>query len=364
MTKILTRNLVRAAISLRDSIKRTAVAGSIVALILSATFSVHVLVGQSTTTGGIAGVVQDPSSAVIAGAVVTLHNVDSGATQTATTNDLGAYQFPLLAPGNYTVQATFTGLRSDVTRVSVLVGASENVVITAKVQSQAQEIEVTATAGGVNTESADLTTTFSTNQIRELPMPGGDLTTVAFTVPGIALSTGAGYGNFSSHGLPGTSNLFTMNGNDYNDAYLNLNNSGASNLLLGQNEIEEASVVQNGYSVQYGRQAGANVNFITKSGTNAIHADLLYNFNNHIMNANDFFANENGVARPYSVSQQWGASIGGPAIKNKLFWFADSEGIYYTLPSSGTVAIPSPALQSYILGNIKPIQQPLYQQAF
>src|SRR5580658_8790713 len=364
MTKILTRNLVRTAISLRDSIKRTAVAGSIVALILSATFSVHVLVGQSTTTGGIAGVVQDPSSAVIAGAVVTLHNVDSGATQTATTNDLGAYQFPLLAPGNYTVQATFTGLRSDVTRVSVLVGASENVVITAKVQSQAQEIEVTATAGGVNTESADLTTTFSTNQIRELPMPGGDLTTVAFTVPGIALSTGAGYGNFSSHGLPGTSNLFTMNGNDYNDAYLNLNNSGASNLLLGQTEVAEATVTQNGYSVQYGRMAGAQVNYVTKGGTNQIHADLLFNFNTSIMNSNDFFANEEGIPRPYAVSRQWGADIGGPVIKNKLFFFSDSEGLYYTLPNVGTVVIPSMPLENYILATINPASVSLYQKAF
>jgi len=364
MTTILTRYLAGAAISLRDSIKRTAVAGSILSLILCAILSVHVVIGQSTTTGAIAGVVADPSSAVIAGATVTLHNLDSGATQTATTNDSGAYQFPLLAPGNYTVQATFTGLRSDVTRVNVLVGAAANINITAKVQSQAQEIEVTATAGGVNTESADLTTTFSTNQISELPMPGGDLTTVAFTVPGIVMSNGGGYGNFSSHGLGGASNLFTMNGNDYNDPYLNLNNSGASNLLLGQTEVAEATVTQNGYSVQYGRMAGAQVNYVTKGGTNQIHFDLLYNFNNHIMNGNDFFANETGTPRPYSVSQQWGADIGGAAIKNKLFFFSDSEGLYYTLPSVATVTIPSTQLENYILATINPASVPIYKQAF
>ncbi|MDQ2843310.1 MAG: carboxypeptidase regulatory-like domain-containing protein, partial [Acidobacteriota bacterium] len=205
---------------------------------------------------------------------------------------------------------------------------------------------------------------FSTKQVLELPAPGGDLTTVAFTVPGIAVSTGMGYGNFSSHGLPGTSNLFTINGNDYNDAYLNLNNSGASNLLLGQNEVTDASVVQNGYSVQYGRGAGAQVNYVTKGGTNALHGDLLFNFNNHLMNANDFFANQVGTPRPYAVSRQWAADIGGPVIKNKLFFYSDSEGLYYALPSVHTVVLPSQLLQSYILQNVTPAQGALYQKAF
>jgi Carboxypeptidase regulatory-like domain len=365
MIDILNRNLGGSALSLRDSVKQIAAAlGPVICLLLCATFSVHVLVGQSTTTGAIAGVIQDPSSAVIAGATVTLHNVDSGATQTATTNDAGAYQFSLLAPGNYTVQATFTGLKSDVTRVNVLVGAAASVNIVAKVQSQAQEVEVTSVAGGLSTESADLTTSFSTNQLREMPMPGGDITTVAFTVPGIVMSTGMGYGNFSSHGLGGTSNLFTMNGDDYNDPYLNLNNSGASNLLLGQTEVAEATVTQNGYSVQYGRMAGAQVNFVTKGGTNQIHADLLYNFNNHLMNANDFFANEDGTPKPYAVSQQWGADIGGPIIKNKLFFYSDSEGLYYTLPSVATVVIPSMQLENYILGTVNSASVPIYKQAF
>jgi len=374
MTKVQIRNLMGTAISLRNSSERTVadalrtttskMLGSMVPLILCASLSVLIAFGQSTTTGAIAGVVEDPSSAVIAGATVTLHNLDNGVSQTVMTSDTGAYQFSLLPPGNYTVQATFTGLRSDVTRVNVLVGAATSLNITAKVQSQAQEVEVTAASGGVDTETADLTTTLSTNQIRELPMPGGDLTTVAFTVPGIIMSTGGGYGNFSSHGLPGTSNLFTINGDDYNDPYLNLNNSGASNLLLGQTEVAEATVTQNGYSVQYGRQAGAQVNYVTKGGTNDIHFDLLYNFNNHIMNANDFFANSTGTPRPYSVSQQWGADIGGAVIKNKLFFFSDSEGLYYSLPSVATVVIPSAPLQQYILGTINPASVPIYQQAF
>jgi hypothetical protein len=93
-----------------------------------------------------------------------------------------------------------------------------------------------------------------------------------------------------------------------------------------------------------------------------VHSDLLYNFNNHLMNANDFFGNATGIMRPYSVSQQWGADIGGPAIENRLFWYMDTESL--TLPTSGVVAIPSPALQTYILGNIRLVQRSLYQTAF
>jgi len=334
-----------------------------VAFALLALCGVSFIHAQTITTGDVSGVVRDSTGAVIPAATVKLNSTESGESRTVTTNGQGAYHFTLLKPGTYLISASTSGLKSESARVAVEVGQAVTVDLVAQVTTVTEVIEIKGESQILATENANNTTTFTTTQIQDLPMPGGDITTVAFTVPGVVMSTG-GYGNFSSHGLPGTANLFTMNGNDYNDPYLNLNNSGASNLLLGQTEIEEASVVQNGYSVQFGRQAGANVNYITKSGGNGIHGDLLYNFNNHLMMANDFFSNANGVPRPYSVSQQWGADIGGPAIKNKLFWYVDSEGIYYTLPTSGVVTVPSQELQTYVLGNIKPIQVPLYQQAF
>ncbi|MBV9300571.1 MAG: TonB-dependent receptor [Acidobacteriaceae bacterium] len=333
-------------------------------LVLVLFLSSPAIQAQTVTTGDLAGTLTDATGAVIPAATVTLRNLDTGSAQTATTNQSGTYRFSLLPPGNYEVSATSSGLKSDVQKVTIQVGQALAVNLVAKVQSTQQVVEVNAAATLVNADNADLSTAFSTKQVLDLPAPGGDLTTVAFTVPGVEVSTGMGYGNFSSHGLPGTSNLYTMNGDDYNDPYLNLNNSGASNLLLGQDEVAEATVVQNGYSVQYGRQAGAQVNYVTKGGTNALHGQLLFNFNNHILNANDFFANESGLARPYSVSRQWGADIGGPIIKNKLFFYSDAEGLYYTLPSTGYVVVPSPQLQSYILGHITAAQAPLYQQAF
>jgi outer membrane receptor protein involved in Fe transport len=322
------------------------------------------LVAQTITTGDLVGTVMDATGAIVAGSTVTLTSAETGEMRNETTGANGQFHFSFLRPGPYTISAVSPSLKSDLSRVEVQVGQQLDLKLVAKVQATQQTVEVTADAALVDTETANLASTYSAKQVEELPAPGGDMTTVAFTAPGIVVSTGSGYGNFSSHGLPGTSNLFTINGNDYNDPYLNLNNSGASNLLLGSNEVAEASVVQNAYSVQYGRQAGAQVNYITRSGTNGFHGDLLYNYNGDIMNANDFFNNANGVPRPRAVSNQWGARIGGPVKKDKLFFFMDSEGLRYTLPSTGTVVIPSPQLQQYILTQIQPSQVALYQNAF
>lgn len=320
--------------------------------------------GQTITTGDLTGAIKDSTGAIVPGATVTLKSADSGETRTEQTNSTGVYRFVFLKPGAYTVSASSAGLVSDTAKVDVGVGQAVSLDLIAKVQTVGQTIEVTGAVDLLNVDNANLSTTYTTKQMEELPMPGGDMTTIAFTAPGVVMSTGGGYGNFSAHGLPGVSNLFTINGNDYNDAFLNLNNSGASNLLLGANEVQEAAVVQNAYSVQYGRQAGAQVNYITKSGTNGYHGDLLYNWNGDRLNANDFFANTNGLPRSKAISNQWAADFGGPIKKDKLFAYADTEGLYYTLPTAGVVTIPTPQLQTYILDTINPAQVSLYQNAF
>jgi len=327
-------------------------------------FSLPVAFAQTITTGDVVGTVKDTTGAVVPGASVNLSSTDSGDTRALTTDSSGGFRFTFLKPGNYTISATAAGLKTDVQKLAVEVGQVASLELTAKVQATQEVIEVAASGDIVQTENANLSTTYTTKQMEELPTPGGDMTTIAFTAPGVVMSTGLGYGNFSSHGLPGISNLFTINGNDYNDAYLNLNNSGASNLMLGTNEVQEAAVVQNAYSVQYGREAGAQVNYITKSGTNSFHGDLTYNWNGDRLNANDFFANTFGLARSKAISNQWAADVGGPIRKGKTFFYADTEGLYYTLPSAGVVTIPTPQLQTYILNSVNAAQQPLYQNAF
>jgi len=221
----------------------------LIALLLGA---LSVTFGQTITTGDVAGTVKDTTGAVVPGATVTIKS-STGDNRTQTTDNAGNYRFTFLKPGDYVLSATAAGLKTDVTKLEVQVGQAVTVDLVAKVQATQEVVEVLASAALVETENANLSSTYSTKQVNELPAPGGDITSIAFTAPGITVSTGSGYGNFSSHGLPGVSNLFTVNGNDYNDAYLNLNNSGASNLLLGSNEIQEVAVVQNAYSVQYGR---------------------------------------------------------------------------------------------------------------
>jgi len=335
--------------------------GLVAALVLS---SLPVAFAQTITTGDVVGTVKDTTGAVVPGATVTLRSTDFGDTRTLTSDSSGAFRFTFLKPGNYTMSATAAGLKTDMQKLAVEVGQVNNLELIAKVQATQEVIEVAASGDIVQTENANLSTTYNTMQMEELPTPGGDMTTIAFTAPGVVVSTGMGYGNFSSHGMPGISNLFTINGNDYNDAYLNLNNSGASNLMLGTNEVQEAAVVQNAYSVQYGREAGAQVNYITKSGTNGFHGDTTWNWNGDRLNANDFFANTDGLARSKAISNQWAADVGGPIRRDKTFFYADTEGLYYTLPSSGVVTIPTPQLQTYILNTINAAQAPLYQNAF
>jgi outer membrane receptor protein involved in Fe transport len=334
------------------------------AIVLALNIVAPVAYSQTITSGDITGTVADSSGAVVPGAKVILKNVDTGDGRSVDSGPDGQYRFTFLKPGRYTVSASTAGLKSDATTVAVAVGQVQTLTLIVRPEEAKEVVMVNDTAPLLQADNANIASTFSTKQLDLLPSPGGDITTAAFTVPGISVSTGGGYGNFSSHGLPGTSNLFTVNGIDNMDPYLNLNNSGASNLTLGANEVQETTIVQNGYTAQYGRQAGAQVNTITKSGANAFHGNLLYTYNGSFMNANDFFNNSSGTPRSRAISNQYGASLGGRIKKDKLFFFVDTEGLRYVLPSAGFVTTPSAALQNYILKTLPAAQVPLYQKAF
>ena len=158
-------------------------------------------------------------------------------------------------------------------------------------------------------DSAELNTSFSFEQLQSVPNPGGDITYVAQTAPGVVMNTAMGLGNFSVFGLPGTSNNFTMNGMQVNDPFLNLNNSGPSNLLLGLNDVSEVNVVTNAYGAQMGSFGGAQVNAVSRSGGNAFHGNANYWWNGRAMNANDWFNTSN--PRPFSNSNQYGCRWAG-----------------------------------------------------
>ena len=225
-------------------------------------FLASVSLAQTAVTGGLNGVVKDSTGAVVPGATVTVMDAATGGTRVLTTNAAGRYTAPFLKPGKYTVSATAQGLQSNTTSVEILVSQQSAADLTVSPTGSKQTVTVSANnAQLIDTQSANLTTTFTTQQFENLPNPGGDITTIAFTVPGIVVNTngahGAFNGSFSSSGLPGISNLIVINGSDNTDSFFNDATAGASTLSIGQSEIAQASIVQNGYSTEWGRQAGA-----------------------------------------------------------------------------------------------------------
>jgi hypothetical protein len=323
---------------------------------------------QSTVTGAISGTVTDSSGAVVAGATVSLKSNDAGTVLAATTSTTGTYQFTLLKPGSYTLAVSQSGFKQLAQPTEVLLGQITLANFKLEVGATSDTVTVTEQGALLQTEDANISSNFDTQQIQNIPNPGGDITYVAQTAPGVTMnnSTGGGYGNFSAFGLPGTANLFTVNGNDYNDAFLNINNTGSSNLLLGGNELQEVAVVSNAYTGQYGRQAGAQIDYSTKSGTNAFHGNAVYNWTGRELTANDPVNKFFGNPRPFENNNQWAASLGGPILKDKLYFFVNTEGIRYIFGSIHTPSAPTPAFESFVQGNVPAdaATQAFYSNAF
>lgn len=326
--------------------------------------SANYVIGQTLTSATVVGTVIDSSGAVVPGAAVRIRQPETDAVRVATSGASGEYRFPFLKPGEYEITAEAAGLTAAKSRIHLLVGQEQSVTLTLGLQSVQQTVEVDTSSGLLQTENANLVTSYSQQSIENSPINGGDITNIAFSTPGLRLNVGGGNTNFNVNGLPFSSVLFTMNGADIVEPY-NLNNkSGASNNTLGANDVAEAAVIVNAFSAQYGRQAGAQVNYISKSGSNKFHGNLVENYNSQILNANDYINNSNGTPRGRSVANQYAASIGGPIKRDKIFLYVNTEGLRYALPSSGVVSLPSPQLQTYILSQIPVPSQPLYQQLF
>jgi len=192
---------------------------------------------QSIVTGAVNGTVTDASGAVVEGANVRLVSEATQETRTAVTGPGGTFQFSLLKPGRYSITIEKAGFRKAVQKSEVLLGQTTSANAKLEVGEATQTVEITESIPLLQTEDANITSNVDLRTLQNIPNPGGDLSYIAQISPGVTMNTsnGGGFGNFTAFGLPATANLFTINGNDYNDPFLNLNNSGASNLLLGSN---------------------------------------------------------------------------------------------------------------------------------
>jgi hypothetical protein len=316
----------------------------------------NTLYAQNATSGGLTGVVTDPSGALVPEAVTELKDNAKGIVQTKDTNAVGEYSYSFVAPGNYTLTVTHPGFQTADQTFDVSLGPPVTLNVRLEISGARTTVNVTDETMLLHAENGDASSSMSRLQVEQVPNPGSDLTYVAQTSPGAIMNTDTYFsGNFSILGMPGTSNMFTLNGMSYTGLGENMNISGATNLFLGLNAVQEATVVSNGYSGRFGTMAGSEVSYVTKSGGDEFHGNATYFWNGSILNANDWINNANGAKRPRDNANQWAGSIGGPIRKGKLFFFFDTEGLDLLVPSTAQVVLPSAQFQAATIANIDAI---------
>jgi hypothetical protein len=319
------------------------------------------LFGQGETTSAIVGQVTDSTNAVLPGATVTITNRDTGLRRSAKTDDAGRFNFPQLKPGTYSVKAEAQGFEPQQNdAVFSGLGQKQTVNFTLAVARSSQTVEVNSEAPIINPGNANTSTTLDSPALENLPNPGGDLTYPLQFAPGALINTAGngndfvggtnGYGNVEFNGLPALSNGYIVDGLETNDPLTNLNSGLSTNLVLGMNSISEVTVNTLSYSVDQGRYGASQVNYVTKSGTNQFHGNLYELWNGSILNAANYFTNATpGNRKPHSTLNHFGGSLGGAIIRDKLFFFFDSEWVRIALPIFSTITVPSSSFQQYVL---------------
>ena len=333
--------------------------------------------GQSGTSSAIAGSVLDKSGAAINGAQLTATEVNNGSVRAVRSNLDGRFLFSQMNPGTYRVEVHAEGFALGESQpTSISVGQTAAVNFTLLPAAISQSVEVTGQSALMSLENPNTSTTLEAKTITSLPNPGQDLTYIVQFAQGALMNTAGssndakaagGYGNVEFNGLPATSNGYILDGFDTNDPFLGLNIGLSTNLVVGLDALQEATVNTNSYAVDQGRYGASQVNYFTKSGANAFHGDAYEVWNGSLFNATDYFLHANdtpgNIARkPRSTVNEFGVSVGGPILKDKLFFFSHYEGIRIALPLIARTTVPSPAYQQYVLqqlpyGGFDPINE-------
>jgi len=272
-----------------------------------------------TATGRIVGTVTDQTGAIIPGVTVTVTNVDTMVTYTALSNERGDYQAPLLSIGTYTVSAEQAGFQKAVTKPEKLeINQSLRIDIKMTVGGRAEEVLVEEGVSHVETITPTLGMSVTANQIQNMPLNGRNTLDLALLQPGVIPSTAGGNtGTFSVAGGRQDSVTYLLDGG--------INNNLLSNgVVLNPNPdmVEEFRILTSTYNAEYGRNAGGIVSVVTKSGTNSFHGTAYDYVRNDALNANAFFNNANGLPKDILKRNQFGGTLGGPVLKDKLFFYS------------------------------------------
>jgi hypothetical protein len=294
---------------------------------------------QNASTGALTGIVTDSSGAVVRGADVKITSEATGDTRIVKSQSDGSYSATLLAAGTYRVDATHEGFKtSTYEHVAVVVSETARLNVKLDVGSASERVEVVAPIEDLQTQSAELGSVTDGRYINNLPLVARNYTQILGLNPGISTeltnagdlgrgngSQNAGANGFSANGNPTNDNNYQMNGVEVNDVQGSGFFSGGVP-IPNPDTIQEFKVVTQPYDASSGRDAGANVDLVTKSGTNAFHGTVFEYFRNEDLNANDFFRNGLGAPRAELRENQFGFTFGGPIIKDKLFFFGSYQG--------------------------------------
>ena len=315
---------------------------------------------QTAATGGISGTVTDSSGAVVANAKITVTNQSSGDSRSGASTSNGSFVVPLLPPGTYTVHATKDGFK-ELVRSGLAVHVTEttvaNLQLTVGVSSEI--VTVTSEAELLDTHDAALGKVTNELVVSSLPLVTRNYTQIIGLSPGVssevnnATDLGRGAGSeaigdrgFSVHGGPTNDNNYQVNGVEVNDLMGSGSFSGGI-VVPNPDTIQEFKVQTGQYDASYGRNAGANVDLVTKRGTNAVHGTAFEFLRNDVLNANDYFLKQDGQPRPVIKQNQFGGSLGGPIVRDRLFYFGSYQGTRQRNGLGGGLCnsnVPSPPL--------------------
>jgi hypothetical protein len=295
------------------------------------------LMAQSAGTSALAGTITDPSGAVLPNVTVTITSNATGQSRTTTTGPDGTYKFSLLPPGSYKASFAASGFKTgEVGSVSLNVTETQQLDRTLEVGAQAEQVTVEAAAETLQTQSSTLGTTVSSQQVTGLPLSNRNYTQLLAMAAGAnagvnnATQIGKATQDISVNGADPSQNNYQMDG----VSIVNTANTGSAKdcgIYTGigipnPDAIQEFKIQTSTYDASYGAHPGANVNVVTRSGSNQFHGSVWEFFRNSDLNANSFFDNLDGGGKQQVLNQnQVGGSVGGPIKKDKLFFFADYQ---------------------------------------